>query len=298
MAKILILYAGTGKHLRQFAQAAKKRRLPVKLARYSQLNFNSEKEELFVNGEDLKSFDLIYLRLVGKHREELTLIADYANQHQIPLVDKILHSGSIDRKKSFEIRKLVKAGLSYPKTVYASLGRLERLGARELGYPFVIKRTDGKQGRNIYLVKSKKEAEKLSKKLLPQEEEGKRFMAQQFIPNDGDFRVIVIGGKVLGVIKRTPQKKGEFRSNVSLGGKAEAAEISSKLKEMAIKAAEICQVDVAGVDIILDKKTKRPYILEINRAPQYAGFSRATGINLPLAVIDYLAKRVGHEIQD
>jgi RimK family alpha-L-glutamate ligase len=298
MVKVLIFYAGKKNHLQQFAAAAAKRRLPVKIATYSQLNFQSDQNSLLVDDEDLKSFALIYLRLVGQHREELTLIADYAQQHHIPLVDKILETGSIDRKKSFEIRKLVEAGLTYPKTIFARLERLERLGAKELGLPLVIKRTDGKQGKNVYLVKNYQEMKSLVKKLAPEEKEGKRFLAQEFIANDGDFRIIVVGSQVIGAIKRISQKKGEFRSNVSLGGRAEAAVVSQELKEMAIKAAALCQVDFAGVDIILEKRTQKPFILEINRAPQYAGFHRATKIDVPLALIDYLCQRVDHKIED
>jgi RimK family alpha-L-glutamate ligase len=296
MAKVLIFYAGKKNHLQQFAEAAKKRHLPVKIATYTQLNFQSDHPGLRVGEEDLRNFDLIYLRLVGQHREELTLIADYAKKHHISLVDKILETGSIDRKKSFEIRKLVEAGLAYPKTIFARLERLESKGEKEFSFPFIIKRTDGKQGKNVYLVRDSHEVKSLVKKLLPEEKEGKRFLAQELIANDGDFRLMVIGGRVIGAIKRTAQKKGEFRSNVSLGGKAEKVEVNQKLKEMAIKAATLCQVDFAGVDIILDKKTQKPYLLEINRAPQYAGFHRATGINVPMTMIDYLCQRLGHKV--
>ena len=50
-------------------------------------------------------------------------------------------------------------------------------------------------------------------------------MLQEYIPNDGDYRVLVLGEKVLGVMKRVSPNKEEFKNNYSAGGKVEVADL-------------------------------------------------------------------------
>ena len=53
------------------------------------------------------------------------------------------------------------------------------------------------------------------------------LIAQEFIPevSKGDKRIILLDGEILGAINRIP-KKGEIRSNMHVGGKAVATELS------------------------------------------------------------------------
>ncbi|WP_033072882.1 glutathione synthase [Sphingopyxis sp. MWB1] len=59
------------------------------------------------------------------------------------------------------------------------------------------------------------------------------FMVQQFLPSvsEGDKRIVLIDGEVAGAINRKPGE-GEFRSNLAVGGYAEAAELSAREKEI------------------------------------------------------------------
>lgn len=60
------------------------------------------------------------------------------------------------------------------------------------------------------------------------------FMVQQFLPSvaQGDKRIVLIDGEVAGAINRKPGE-GEFRSNLAVGGFAEAADLT-------VREAEIC----------------------------------------------------------
>ena len=53
------------------------------------------------------------------------------------------------------------------------------------------------------------------------------LIAQEFLPEviNGDKRIILLDGEILGAINRIPQK-GEIRSNMHVGGKAVATELS------------------------------------------------------------------------
>ena len=60
-------------------------------------------------------------------------------------------------------------------------------------------------------------------------------MMQKFLPKviEGDKRILLVNGDPLGAINRKP-KKGDFRSNLALGGKAEATALS-------VREQEICE---------------------------------------------------------
>lgn len=60
------------------------------------------------------------------------------------------------------------------------------------------------------------------------------FMVQQFLPNvsEGDKRIVLVDGEVAGAINRKPGE-GEFRSNLAVGGSAQATQLTER-------EAEIC----------------------------------------------------------
>jgi glutathione synthase/RimK-type ligase-like ATP-grasp enzyme len=115
-------------------------------------------------------------------------------------------------------------------------------------------------------------------------------MLQEYIPNDGDYRVLILGKKVLGVMRRTRQLAGEFRNNYSAGGSVEIADLPEDIKQLAVKAAEVCGLSVAGVDVAFrDYDMKKPVIWEVNKGPQFKGFMKATGIDVPAEIVKFLA---------
>ena len=59
------------------------------------------------------------------------------------------------------------------------------------------------------------------------------FMVQQFLPSvsEGDKRIVLVDGEVAGAINRKPGE-GEFRSNLAVGGYAEAADLTPREREI------------------------------------------------------------------
>ena len=62
---------------------------------------------------------------------------------------------------------------------------------------------------------------------------------------------------------------GEFRANIHMGGTASIVKISAEEKRVAILAAKIMNLKVAGVDII--RGQKGPLLLEVNSSPGLEG---------------------------
>jgi glutathione synthase len=89
------------------------------------------------------------------------------------------------------------------------------------------------------------------------------FMVQQFLPSvaDGDKRIILVDGVVAGAINRKPGE-GEFRSNLAVGGYAEATELT--MREQEICAAMGPQLKERGLIFVGIDVIGGEYLTEIN----------------------------------
>lgn len=89
------------------------------------------------------------------------------------------------------------------------------------------------------------------------------FMIQPFLPDvsKGDKRIVLIDGEVAGAINRKPGK-GEFRSNLAVGGYAESADLTERETEIcAAMGPELKRRGLVfvGIDVIGGK-----WLTEIN----------------------------------
>jgi len=62
------------------------------------------------------------------------------------------------------------------------------------------------------------------------------------------------------------------------------------LVSIAEKISKVTRTEIAGVDIMVNKETGKPYVLEVNHGPQFAGIEKATGINIAAKIVDYFEK--------
>ncbi|MEF3691955.1 MAG: DUF3541 domain-containing protein [Candidatus Moraniibacteriota bacterium] len=153
-----------------------------------------------------------------------------------------------------------------------------------LKIPFIKKPNLGSKGFGVELVS---DIEDLNK--FDNEEEIKKNIFQNFIKNDGDYRVLVIGGRPIGAIKRIG-KEGSFVNNVSMGGQAVAVEdekLKSELFQIASQVAAVFNLGFCGVDIIRDSDSNELFFLELNTVPQWEGFQKSTGINVARELLMY-----------
>lgn len=80
------------------------------------------------------------------------------------------------------------------------------------------------------------------------------FMVQPFLPSvaEGDKRIVLVDGEFAGAINRKPGK-GEFRSNLAVGGSAEAATLTPREEEIcAAMGPRLKQLGLVfvGIDVI------------------------------------------------
>lgn len=236
-----------------------------------------------INGiKDLKNFDVLFRRRIVSGYLQSLIAANYMKRHKKLVIPRRTDVGQAHDDKMTQAVKLHQGGVRH-LPVFQTLSRKNALRLlSRVDYPIIIKGLIGTKGKKVFKVDSKSAALKTLKKY-----KYTKVLIQEFVDIKHDRRVFVIGKKVLGVMKRIITE-GEYRSNVAQGASIEKAPLSKEVEEIALKATEVLNCDIAGVDIIYRKK--RPAVLEINSSPGLEGFSKATGINVADELIFYLER--------
>lgn len=163
---------------------------------------------------------------------------------------------------------------------------LEDYIEQKLGYPLIIKKSNSKGGRDIYKANNQKELEQICKSL-----DNKGYLFQEFVKDNigKDIRVLVIGGKTIGAFMRS--NENDFRSNISLGGKALPYEIETAYSETAEKVAKLLKLDYGSVDFFMTKD-KKPLLCEVNSDPAIIDFEQLLNKNIAEIFAKHVVKQV------
>ncbi len=192
------------------------------------------------------------------------------------------------RDKLHSLQLLSEHGLGIPTTSFAN-SSYETKDLINLvgGAPLVVKLLEGTKGVGVVLAENTKAAESVINAFRSLKAD---ILVQQYIKESKgqDIRCFVIGNKVVASMQRQAQE-GEFRANIHLGATARAVEVTDEERDLAIKAAKIIGLEVAGVDMV--RSNSGPKILEINSSPGLEGIESATGINVADKMIAYLEKK-------
>lgn len=156
------------------------------------------------------------------------------------------------------------------------------------GAPLIIKLLESTQGKGVVLAETTKAAESVINAF---KSVNTNILVQEFIKeaNGQDIRCFVVNGKVVASMQRQAEK-GEFRANIHQGGLASKIKITTAEKKLAIKAAKILDLPVAGVDII--RSNKGPLLLEVNSSPGLEGIEAATGLDIANIMIEAIEKKL------
>lgn len=231
-----------------------------------------------MTGRALDSFDYVRFELWLKSPQQALAAATYMDRHNVPFMGHEALN-TLCTTKIGELVRLSDSGLPLPRTFMSSNEQiLERFKADELPfeYPFIAKAADTFGGQMNYLVHNYNE---LRAALITHKDQF--FVLQEFIPNQFDYRVLIMGGEIKIVLKRARDAASTSHlNNTSAGVEGEFVSIETLSKEMqadALKAAELTlRSDFAGVDLIVNSETGAHAILEVNEAPAIQ-----TGANPP-----------------
>ena len=228
-----------------------------------------------VNDEDIANFDMVYFKSHRQYRELAIAAAQYLQFHHVNFFDKDVANGILYDKLSSYMR-LALYNIPVPPT-FCALDTVMRDKFREvtkvLGKTLVSKEINQNRGRKNYLIQNLEEFdEAIHGRQLPTD----IFMLQPFIKNKGYIRVYVFGRKAAPLIARLPvPHTNRFKAHLNEPIGSKNAELITEddarwvtLQDMAVRAADLVNRQVAGVDLIQDQKTGKWYVLEVNGAPQ------------------------------
>ena len=178
-------------------------------------------------------------------------------------------------------------GIKTPITVYArSSNNIDFLIEKVSGIPFILKYNSGSQGAGVMLMETRKSAISTIQGLMKNKAD---FILQQYIESRGqDIRAIVINDRVVASYLRTAPK-GDFRSNMSMGGTGKKIKLSAEDQNICIQASKAIGLEFSGVDLIKDTKGVT-YLGEINGNPGMK-IQKVTGVNIGQQLISFIETR-------
>lgn len=121
-------------------------------------------------------------------------------------------------------------------------------------YPCVVKPAGGHGGKNVFLVNNRREYENAVSVIQNDD-----IVIQSVEDKGRDLRIYVTGTEIIAAVMRTCEN--DFRSNFSLGGKAELHTPTGQERDIALTVAEKFNFDFAGIDLIY--RSGKPILNEI-----------------------------------
>ncbi|OIO18811.1 MAG: hypothetical protein COY69_02245 [Candidatus Magasanikbacteria bacterium CG_4_10_14_0_8_um_filter_32_14] len=247
-----------------------KKGISVETSNFGEVELFIEKNNVraFIEKKPLEQYKVIFSRNVGKKRNLAFILSELCKQKGIFYIDKV-HSSINDATKLKQTTLLALNNIPVPKTYFTSIYNKKSLEAAKnfIDFPMVIKISKSRKGIGVFLAKNEMEA-----KNIMERETSTEIIIQEFIPNTFDYRILVLGETIGCIIKRERKiNKKEFRNNVYLGASEtflKHKNVDKLIIKIALKAAKIANIQVAGVDIVVDSNGQ-PRVFEVNRSPAF-----------------------------
>ena len=246
----------------------------VESATYDQLLFtlSAGKALITLDDTDIAAYDAVlftdWFARKRPYADTAFAVASYLKARGVPFVNTEVLSRSQGKVSQYTLFAL--EGLPMPKTIVShNIPVLFGEAQQVFGVPFIVKASVASRGSHNYLVDSADKAKSLMQELQPLQET-MVFCAQEFLPNDGDYRFVVMNGQTQVVIYRRGSD-GSHLNNTSAGGAAELVKgMPDAWKRLAEQAAMLLRREVSGVDLLVPKGSDQPILLEVNNMPQLA----------------------------
>jgi ribosomal protein S6--L-glutamate ligase len=152
-----------------------------------------------------------------------------------------------------------------------------------LGKDVVVKPIFGAEGRGMMRIN---DADLAWRSFRTLERTGAVLYLQKFVQHPGwDLRVFVLDGRVIAGMKRFASNG--WRTNVAQGGTTEPVTVETDHADLALRAAAVCGVIAAGVDL-LQGPDGEWYVIEVNAVPGWRALAPTTGIDVADRIVETL----------
>lgn len=277
---------------KRLAEEAKKLNINLRVISYNDINivFTTGKVELNLKGKKMPVPHGIFLRGLGEdsiYNPIRTAIITWFKSKG----SKLLNNDSFDKWPSLDktTQHVYLSANSIPVAEsfsFTSVDELKRWA--KSSYSFIAKDIIGSSGIDVFKISNDSDLHNLLGK-YKSNFKIKTLLFQRFLPNAVDLRVVVLGGKIVGAMKRIA-KPGNFLSNYSQGGATEPYKIDEDLEaeNIVLDVSKLFKLDYGGIDLMKNNEGQW-IVLEVNRACQFEGFEKSTGINVASKIVEYLA---------
>lgn len=270
---------------RRLIQAAKERGHHVQAVDTLRcyMNITAQHPSIHYRGESLHGIDVVIPRISNRITfYGAAVLRQFEMMGVVTINDSLSLTRSRDKLRSLQL--LSKRGVGLPITGFAdSPDDINDLISMVGGPPLIIKLLEGMQGIGVVLAETAQAATSVIEAFLSMKT---HILVQEYIKEaDGeDIRCFVIGKKVVAAMKRKAPR-GDFRANIHRGGHATLVKITPEERDMAIRAAQVLGLNIAGVDLI--RSNQGPLVMEVNSSPGLEGIETTTKKDIASLIIQY-----------
>jgi len=171
--------------------------------------------------------------------------------------------------KLFQLEALTTWSIPTPDYFLVSGEGDLRLASEKLGFPMVLKTSDGSFSRGVFKVNTSRELEHVFSRLSA---DHPILIAQKYIPTDFDWRIGVLNGKLLFACRYFMADKhwqiikyDKGRSQEGCGDSLPLKYVPREVLDVALQASACIGRGLYGVDVKMLEG--RPYVIEVNDNP-------------------------------
>jgi len=277
---------------KRFINEAKKMGIEISVYQPDQIDVivtSEDRKSIFVDGKQVALPDFVLPRMgSGTSYFALALI-----RHLERLGVYCINSSiSIDtvKDKLFTHQILAESRLPVPKTMLLKFPVDYQHIEQHMGFPLIVKTLSGSLGRGVFLANDRDKFEDLARIIEIANPNMNIILQEMVMTSYGkDLRVFVVGGRVIGCMKREA-KENEYRANYSAGGSVTPFPLTEEIEWLSLEATKILRLDIAGVDLLFDSNDGYK-ICEVNSSPMFKGLESCNDVNIPLEIYKYIKTR-------
>lgn len=251
------------------------------------MNITSHQPVIYYRGKPLNDLDAVIPRIGASILFYGTaLVRQFETMGVFTLNQSDAITCARDKLRSLQL--LSCKGIGLPITGFAHApddikGVVKMVGSA----PLVIKLLEGTQGIGVVLAETNKAAESVIDAFWGLQA---NILIQEYIKeaSGSDIRCFVVGGKVVAAMQRHA-REGEFRANLHRGGSATPVKLTPEERSMAVRAAKVIGLNVAGVDIL--RSNRGPLVIEVNSTPGLEGIEASSGKDIAGMMIRFIEEK-------
>ena len=242
------------------------------------------------NNTQLNNLSTLIVRGTSGCEKPISLLARTLYYCGCDIIDPVKRFNGLSAGKMFShLKGFAKSNMPETSIVFNETTAkmlVEKIN-RNNGFPIIAKPEKGSKGEKVCLLKNKNDAYEYINDFFNSKFSDSGLLFQKYIHVKDEFRAFIIGGKLIGLVKKL-DIEGKISRNAAQGG------VFIKAKDNEVAGFILKNVNtrgIVGVDAVRDEQG-RLFILESNRSPQWRSFEQATNINVAERIIEFAYERI------